>query len=1178
MKTKKLLSFVAAATMTITALAGSLSASVIGASAVDVQVTPNRGSWKMTSISGANQLVLNQNESNCKIAGFEGKNDFKITFNVSGITEASAAYVILSASGGGQSFSAWNSSDYQESTCGITNPYTLIPSDGKYSVTLHSETAFPENTNFSFLGVGFTKNTTSTAGRNVNAELVSVTIDNGLSIVKSGNCGENATFELYSDGTMKISGTGAIKLSDAKSGSETLTSISQKIKSVEIEEGITELAEDCFKGFTVSFNKITLPSTLTTIGKNAFRDCRMLEEIDIPDSVTSIGEMAFNLNSSVLTNIKVPAGVTEIPDNAFSSCYQLRTITIGENVTSIGKMAFAEAERTKDVYIYSRDLETVEPFKIAVEQTEYGNEGYYVNVESSFDKYNNTVFHVYRGSKTEQTLRDAHYIEKDSDVSYIDDETPVTPPTVEPAETVDSGKCGDNVKWTLDANGVLTLSGKGNMTEEIKDDAWFYRVPEWEFADHKADIRKVVVGKDVTSIGREAFKDSAVAEIEFEAKVFDSRFKIGREAFSGCANLTKFDLSDKLMGISYEQFIGYAAFQNCTSLETVILPDGSASIDIAPRAFMGCTALKNVLFPQSVDFNYSQLKDKTIYITIEGTEKAICHSPIAIGGQFAGCTALEGVYFFDSFDYAHWYGDEESSIFFKDGEKEAAGEEKWAEVYLYADPFDADTNAEFYFNTIDSGNTGAKCYALNELRRTTNIEKLNATNYLTNGDHELAQSSAYSSLETWIDFAEMYEGKKGFVDDQGKINIDNIYTDETYAAFKTAFETAKSVDTTPGARDYSNILIPISDDYTYTKSMKAVVPLARDIETFTNALKTSIDNLKGKPCNYDRIDEAIAQIPEDLSIYTDYSTTALRRHVGAIDRTLTMENGHQQLIFLWAEGILDDIARLEYKPADFTAVDEAISKVPEDLTIYTDETVKVLTDALDAVDRTKNITEQETVDTYVKPILDAIDALVLKKADYTAVDNAIAKVPADLSKYTDATVKALKDAINAVDRNKNITEQAVVDGYAKAINDAISALKLKATTTTKPTAKTTAKPTRNAKQVAKDKAAAKKAMKQAKITKLTVKSKAKKKINVSWKKVKKAKGYQVQVSAKKNFKKVIFNKDLKKTKLTIKSKKIKSKKTYCVRVRAYATYKNKNNKTVKVYSKWNKKLRKVKVK
>ena len=124
------------------------------------------------------------------------------------------------------------------------------------------------------------------------------------------------------------------------------------------------------------------------------------------------------------------------------------------------------------------------------------------------------------------------------------------------------------------------------------------------------------------------------------------------------------------------------------------------------------------------------------------------------------------------------------------------------------------------------------------------------------------------------------------------------------------------------------------------------------------------------------------------------------------------------------------------------------------------------------------------------------------------------------------------------------------------------------------------KATRSASDVKKDRASAKKAMKQAKIIKLTAKSKAKRKINVSWKKVKKAKGYQVQVSTSKKFKKskIVFRKDVKKTKLTIKNKKIKSKKTYFVRVRAYAAYKDANNKAVKVYSKWNKKIRKVKVK
>ena len=101
---------------------------------------------------------------------------------------------------------------------------------------------------------------------------------------------------------------------------------------------------------------------------------------------------------------------------------------------------------------------------------------------------------------------------------------------------------------------------------------------------------------------------------------------------------------------------------------------------------------------------------------------------------------------------------------------------------------------------------------------------------------------------------------------------------------------------------------------------------------------------------------------------------------------------------------------------------------------------------------------------------------------------------------------------------------------------------------------------------------AERAIKSAKIKNLKVKSKNKKKINVSWQKVKNAKGYRVQVAKKKNFKNIVFDKHIIKRKITIKNNKIKSKKTYFVRVRAYAKINGK-----KAYGKWSKKV-KIKVK
>ena len=71
------------------------------------------------------------------------------------------------------------------------------------------------------------------------------------------------------------------------------------------------------------------------------------------------------------------------------------------------------------------------------------------------------------------------------------------------------------------------------------------------------------------------------------------------------------------------------------------------------------------------------------------------------------------------------------------------------------------------------------------------------------------------------------------------------------------------------------------------------------------------------------------------------------------------------------------------RPADYTKVDEAIAKIPSDLSVYTEETVNALNTAKDAVVRNKRVTEQEDVDGYADAIYAAIDALVYKTADYT---------------------------------------------------------------------------------------------------------------------------------------------------------------------------------------------------
>ena len=130
------------------------------------------------------------------------------------------------------------------------------------------------------------------------------------------------------------------------------------------------------------------------------------------------------------------------------------------------------------------------------------------------------------------------------------------------------------------------------------------------------------------------------------------------------------------------------------------------------------------------------------------------------------------------------------------------------------------------------------------------------------------------------------------------------------------------------------------------------------------------------------------------------------------------------------------------EPADYSAVEAAKAAIPTVLTVYTDESVAALNTAVDGVVKGKAFVSQANVDAMAQAIKDAIAALQYKGADYTKVDEAIAKANR-LNKDNYKDFSAVEAAVNAVVRDKNITEQSEVDAMAKAIEDAIAALEQK---------------------------------------------------------------------------------------------------------------------------------------
>ena len=142
-----------------------------------------------------------------------------------------------------------------------------------------------------------------------------------------------------------------------------------------------------------------------------------------------------------------------------------------------------------------------------------------------------------------------------------------------------------------------------------------------------------------------------------------------------------------------------------------------------------------------------------------------------------------------------------------------------------------------------------------------------------------------------------------------------------------------------------------------------------------------------------------------------------------------------------AKAIEKAIDALQYKGAEYTKVDAAIAKAKA-LNKDNYKDFSGVDDAVKAVVRGKNITEQSEVDKMAKAIEKAIDALQYKGADYTKVDAAIAKAKA-LNKDNYKDFSGVDDAVKAVVRGNDITKQTEVDAMAKAIDDAISVLQYK---------------------------------------------------------------------------------------------------------------------------------------
>lgn len=111
---------------------------------------------------------------------------------------------------------------------------------------------------------------------------------------------------------------------------------------IHVPAGVRRIGKEVFK--TRRVKDVIIPQGVTSIGDNAFYDCKVLSSVQLPSGLTDIGAYAF-MGCVSLTDVVVPEGVITLEDKTFASCEKLRSVTLPQSIRCIHTWTFMNTSR-----------------------------------------------------------------------------------------------------------------------------------------------------------------------------------------------------------------------------------------------------------------------------------------------------------------------------------------------------------------------------------------------------------------------------------------------------------------------------------------------------------------------------------------------------------------------------------------------------------------------------------------------------------------------------------------------------------------------------------------------------------------------------------------------------------------------------------------------------------------